>query len=93
MSDKSVFRMFRFLTEKREQKYLKNKRHQIDDSSYFAKVIDRFFETKTKEEIRDFLKSQILIEIDPATVEELPINRLKEKIAYELNEIILRLAN
>jgi len=93
MSNKSMFRLFNFLTEKREQKYLKNKRTQLDNDSYFAKVVDRFFETKTKEDIRNFLESQILIEIDPALVEELPINRLKEKIAYELNEIILRLAN
>ncbi|WP_457562282.1 hypothetical protein [Caminibacter pacificus] len=80
-----------FIQNKKEQKYLRQKRNTLQNDSYLARVIDRFFAANTKEELKDFLDSQMVInfEITPE-MENLSLNELKEKIAYELIEAILK---
>ncbi|QCI27636.1 hypothetical protein [Caminibacter pacificus] len=83
-----------FLTNKKEQKYLKQKRNTLRNDSYLARIVDRFFAANTKEELKDFLDSQVLINFEiTSEMENLSLNELKEKIAYELNEAILKLSH
>ncbi len=92
---KNLFCLFNSIfPNKKEQKYLKQKINTIQDNHYISKIINNFFAANTKEELKDFLDSQVLInfEITPE-MENLSLNELKEKIAYELNEAILKLSH
>ena len=75
---------------RREQKYLKKIIHKIKDDNE-RKMIEKFLYLNTFNDIKDFLSQQNLIDytITPEDFEK-DLNFLKEKIAYELNEAILK---
>jgi len=83
--------LFNFLTDRKEQKYLKQKRKELANSSKLAEIIDNFFATKTKDELLDWLVSQDVIKFKlTPELNSISVNNLKEKIAYELNEAVLK---
>ncbi|WP_457561239.1 hypothetical protein [Caminibacter sp.] len=75
---------------KKEQKYLKKILYKVTDEKE-KKLLEYFLYSNTFSEIKDFLSKQKLINyiISPEDFEK-NINYLKEKIAYELNEAILK---
>jgi hypothetical protein len=76
--------------KKKEQKYLKKLLNRIEDN-YDKETLEFFLNATTFEDIKDFLEMQRFIqyEITPEDFEG-TFNDLKEKIAYELNEAILK---
>jgi F0F1-type ATP synthase delta subunit len=75
---------------KKEQKYLAKllKRETLDNEE--KKEILFFLNSKTYEELQNFLKNQSFIDYDLTPEDfELSFNELKEKIAYEIIESIL----
>jgi len=93
MKKPHFFFIFHLLTDKKEQKYLKQKRKYINDNTPLAHFIDEFFSIKTKQALIEFLKNQKYIDLCLEDVDEEPINNLKEKVAYEINEYLLKLNN
>ena len=77
-------------TNRQEQKYLKKLLDRVDDN-YDRETIEFFLNATTFGDIQEFLEMQRLInyQISPEDFEG-TINDLKEKIAYELNEAILK---
>ena len=76
--------------KRQEQKYLKKLLYKITDEKE-KNLIEQFLYANTFSDIKDFLSEQKLINytLSPDDFEE-DINYLKEKIAYELNEAILK---
>jgi hypothetical protein len=75
---------------KKEQKYLKNLLDRIEDN-YDKETLEFFLNATTFEDLKEFLKMQRFIKYE-ITAEDFEgtFNDLKEKIAYELNEAILK---
>ncbi len=79
--------------EKKEQKYLKKLIERLDDSNTKS-LLKKFLYASSFNEIDNFLNSQNLIDyqLSPKDFEG-NLNDLKEKIAFELNEAILKKYN
>jgi hypothetical protein len=79
------------LTKNRqEQKYLKKILYKVTDEKE-KKLIEQFLYSNTFADIKDFLSKQKLIHYIISQEDfERDLNFLKEKIAYELNEAILK---
>jgi len=78
-----------FIRKQLETKYLIEKRKTLDNNLILSKIIDEFLSKRNKDELLEFLNSQNFIKVENA--EQLSYLELKEKIAYELNELILKL--
>jgi hypothetical protein len=78
-----------FIRKQLETKYLIEKRKTLDNNLILSKIIDEFLSKRNKDELLKFLNSQNFIKVENA--EQLSYLELKEKIAYELNELILKL--
>ncbi len=75
---------------KKEQKYLKKLLNKIENKKE-KELLEFFLNASSFEEIKEFLNKQSLINynITPEDFEN-SLNSLKEKIAYELNEALLK---
>jgi len=71
----------------KETKYLIEKRKQLPEHSRLSLLIDKFLSCHTTEDLIEFLNTQKNIKIDVS--DKISFIELKEKIAYELNELIL----
>jgi len=79
--------------EKKELKYLKRLVEIVDDP-YTKSLLKKFLYASSFNEIENFLNSQNLIDYQLSPKDsEGNLNDLKEKIAFELNEAILKKYN
>ena len=75
---------------KKEQKYLKKLINRLNNKEE-QELLKSFLNTNSFEEVKEFLQKQPFInyEINAEDFED-SLNSLKEKIAYELNETLLK---
>ena len=74
-----------FFFQQKEQKYLKNLMKKTKNNK-FKEIYNEFLALKTKEDCINFSKKYNLKDI--SNLEDL--NEIREMIAYDLNEIILK---